>query len=128
MIPARKYSFFIFLSIIFIVSSHQIGNAWAQTDSEVTIPEWIKSSAGWWADGLTTDKEFVDGIEFMVKNEFIRSPNLNIVEDTDASSQTQNIDVVVPDWIKNNAKWWSEGQIDDQTSVTVIWADSPSLY
>ena len=27
---------------------------------------------------------------------------------------------VVPDWIKNNAGWWAEGQIDDQTFVNGI--------
>lgn len=26
----------------------------------------------------------------------------------------------IPDWIKNNAKWWSEGQIDDDTFVSGI--------
>ena len=24
---------------------------------------------------------------------------------------------VVPDWIKNNAGWWTDGEIDDQTFV-----------
>ena len=23
----------------------------------------------------------------------------------------------IPSWIKNNAKWWSNGQIDDETFV-----------
>jgi len=26
----------------------------------------------------------------------------------------------VPEWIKNNAKWWSEGQIDDDAFVNGI--------
>jgi hypothetical protein len=33
-----------------------------------------------------------------------------------ASGQNYNI----PDWIKNNAKWWSEGQIDDTAFVSGI--------
>ena len=33
-----------------------------------------------------------------------------------ASGQNYNI----PDWIKNNAKWWSEGQIDDNSFVQGI--------
>src|SRR3989337_1217437 len=33
-----------------------------------------------------------------------------------ASAQDYNI----PDWIKNNAKWWSEGQIDDTAFVSGI--------
>ena len=26
----------------------------------------------------------------------------------------------IPSWIKNNAKWWSDGQIDDETFVQGI--------
>lgn len=26
----------------------------------------------------------------------------------------------VPDWVKNNAGWWAEGQIDDKSFVTAI--------
>ncbi|MEX0862979.1 polysaccharide deacetylase family protein, partial [Nitrosopumilus sp.] len=34
----------------------------------VLVPEWIKSNAGWWADGSIDDKTFVQGIEYLVKN------------------------------------------------------------
>ena len=27
---------------------------------------------------------------------------------------------VIPDWIKNNAKWWADGQIDDESFVSGI--------
>ena len=26
----------------------------------------------------------------------------------------------IPDWVRNNAKWWSEGQIDDRTFANGI--------
>ena len=29
-------------------------------------------------------------------------------------------DSVIPDWIKNNAGWWADGQIDDSTFVSGI--------
>ena len=28
--------------------------------------------------------------------------------------------VAIPDWIKNNAGWWSDGQIDDNSFVSGI--------
>jgi len=84
---------------------------WA-ADSDVTIPDWVKSTAGWWAEGLVTDREFVDAIEYMVKNQIISSPTISVIEGTE-SSESQNRDVSVPDWIKNNAAWWAEGQIED---------------
>ena len=33
---------------------------------QVAIPEWIRASAGWWADGLISDEEFAGGIAYLV--------------------------------------------------------------
>lgn len=35
------------------------------------IPEWVKTNAGWWADGKITDKEFVESIQFMLDSGII---------------------------------------------------------
>ena len=32
-----------------------------------SIPEWVKSSAGWWAEGATTDDEFVGAIQYLIR-------------------------------------------------------------
>ena len=34
--------------------------------------------------------------------------------------QYVDAETLIPDWIKNNAKWWSEGTVDDQTFVNSI--------
>ena len=39
--------------------------------SDPTIPDWIKTNASHWTDNLITDKEFVGGIEFLIKNGII---------------------------------------------------------
>ena len=70
------------------------------------IPGWIKTNAAWWADGQVNDETFVNGIQFILKEKIIDIPNL-------PKQVTQNTDEGVPEWIKTNAKWWSEGQIDD---------------
>ena len=46
---------------IFLVSMILVPNVSAQ---EVTIPDWIKNNAGWWADGQIDDSSFVETIEF----------------------------------------------------------------
>ncbi|MDH3678235.1 MAG: hypothetical protein OEQ12_08045 [Nitrosopumilus sp.] len=38
------------------------------TTSELQTPHWIKNTAGWWADGLVSDTEFVEGLEHLVNN------------------------------------------------------------
>jgi len=35
------------------------------------IPEWVKSNAGWWAQGLISDDDFVWGIEFLIEKGII---------------------------------------------------------
>jgi len=31
---------------------------------------------------------------------------------------TENTETAIPDWIKNNAGWWADGQIDDCSFVS----------
>ena len=35
------------------------------------IPEWIKNSAGWWAEDKITDQDFLSGIYYMIENGII---------------------------------------------------------
>ena len=35
--------------------------------AESLIPDWIKSNAGWWAEGIVDDETFLNGIEFLIK-------------------------------------------------------------
>jgi len=46
-----------------------------QNESEILevkkIPSWIKTIAGWWADGTIDDKTFVNGLEFLVQKSII---------------------------------------------------------
>ena len=31
------------------------------------IPEWVKNNAGWWAEGIITDGDFISGIQFLIQ-------------------------------------------------------------
>ena len=83
-----------------------------EVESKPAIPSWIKNNAGWWADGTIDDNSFVQGIQFMIKENILSIPNL-----PESSSETADS---VPTWIKNNAGWWAEGQIDDGSFVQGI--------
>jgi len=77
------------------------------------IPNWIKNNVQWWADGQVDDQTFVNGIEFMVKEKII-----NIANISEPSSQAK--EEKIPDWIKNNAIWWSEGIISENDFINGI--------
>jgi len=36
------------------------------------IPDWVKNNAKWWADGLISEDEFLNGVKYMIENGIIR--------------------------------------------------------
>ena len=53
----------------------QIPKTSQSEDADVTqdVPTWVKSNAGWWAEGLMSDQEFVNAIQFLIKKGIIRT-------------------------------------------------------
>ena len=37
-----------------------------------TVPEWVKNTAGWWADGTIDDGTFVNAIQYLIKEGLIQ--------------------------------------------------------
>ena len=73
------------------------------------IPNWIKTNAGWWADGSIDDDSFVGGIQYLIENGIMKIP---------ATSQgSSGGSTEIPNWIKTNAGWWADGSIDDDSFV-----------
>jgi hypothetical protein len=42
------------------------------TAPKYTIPQWIKTNAGWWSQGLISDSEYVQAIEYMINQGIIK--------------------------------------------------------
>ena len=36
------------------------------------IPEWVKTNAGYWTNGLTSDKEFTDAVKYLIQKGIIK--------------------------------------------------------
>ncbi len=76
-----------------------------------SIPSWIKNNAGWWADGTIDDNSFIQGIQYLVKENILKIP---------PTSQGTSSANDVPAWVKNNAGWWADGTIDDTAFIQGI--------
>ncbi len=63
---------------------------------------WIKNNVKQW----TSNSEITDGLKQMVRDKIIKSPKEYSISER-----------IVPDWIKNNARWWYEGQISDDDFI-----------
>ncbi len=78
----------------------------------VSVPDWIRNTAEWWAIGEISDSTFVSGIEFMLENDIIRvsniSPSGNISEEG------------IPAWIRNSAHWWSQDLISEEEFINSL--------
>jgi len=80
-------------------------------DDPVSMPNWIRNNAEWWATGKISDSTFVTGIEFMLENNIIMISNIpsgNVSEDG------------IPVWIRNNANWWSQDLISEEEFVNSL--------
>ena len=95
-----------------IISFVIISSDDASVSEDNKIPDWIKSNAGWWADGQIDDNSFVEGIQFLIKEGLMKIP---VTEQGSVSEDNK-----IPDWIKSNAGWWADGQIDDNSFVEGI--------
>ena len=75
------------------------------------VPAWVKNNAGWWADGTISESEFVQGIQFLIKDGIIIVPSTAVSADSSEG---------VPAWVKNNAGWWADGTISDGEFINGI--------
>ena len=83
----------------------------------IAIPDWIKTNAQWWSDGLIDDAAFASALEYLVREGIITIPD---IPDPGPADATGDRGVAIPDWIKTNAQWWSDGLIDDAAFVGAI--------
>ena len=116
----RVIMFFLLIGIT--VSSATILNSWAiheeftATEEVPPIPSWIKKTVGWWADGQVTEIEFIEGITYLINNRIIVITDSLIFKSADNAAES--VDYVIPKWIKNNARWWADGDIPDSAFVS----------
>ena len=115
----RVIMFFLLIGIT--VSSAAILNSWAiheeytPTQEAPPIPSWIKNTVGWWAYGQVTEIEFIEGITYLINNRII------VITDSPTgfmANSPGDVEYVIPKWIKNNARWWADGDIPDSAFVS----------
>ena len=98
------------MKILFFALVFFMGMIIPSVFAEENAPSWIKNTAGWWADNLINDNEFVNAIEFLIKEGIIK------IDAKAASEKSDNI----PDWIRNTAGWWATDQISETEFLNAI--------
>ena len=96
----------------FVLSYETATGIMNQPLGDFTVPSWIKSNAGWWADDQIDDSSFVSGLQWLISNDIIILPAVE--------QGTVDDENIIPGWIKNTAGWWADDQIHDITFVAAI--------
>ncbi|MDX1372924.1 MAG: hypothetical protein R3321_10660, partial [Nitrososphaeraceae archaeon] len=65
MIKLWQFTLLAFFLIVFFIP--------IESKAEISIPDWVKTNAGWLANGQIADSEFVAGIEYMIKEGIIQA-------------------------------------------------------
>ena len=105
------YRFLSILSILVIISTIPFVSS-EVIRGESTIPDWVKNTAGWWASEQIDDSAFLQGIQYLIKEEIIV---VEIPTEIDSEDMEE-----VPGWVKNTVGWWAEDKIHDTTFVSGI--------
>ena len=92
----------------------------ANAQSEIQVPDWIRQLAKFWSDGDISDKEFASAIEYLIKSKIITSNRITIIEENENIEAIEQEGIKIPEWIRNNAKWFSEETIEDLDFVLGI--------
>jgi len=84
------------------------------------VPEGMKNISKWWAQGEVDDTKFKEVIQFLVQEEIIDVPtelNVSVSKDDELAEEESDVyaepTIQIPEWIKNNAEWWSLGVISE---------------
>ncbi len=90
----------------FLISSNGIP---IEEKSKLSVPGWIKSTAGWWIAGQTTDDTFIEGLQYM--------QNKGMIGNYEFSNYSKSF---IPNWIKELVSWWVDGKIGDDEFLKTI--------
>ena len=117
-----KITILFFLLLGLLLAPNTILNSWEIHESQswpsepASVPEWIKNTAGWWADDKITETDFIRAIAYLIDNNIILITNIQDIKSI--HSTTDNVDFIIPTWIKNTAGWWANGDIPDSAFVS----------
>ncbi len=87
------------------------------------VPGWIRSSAGYWVGGETTDAEFVASVEFLISEGIIEVPPAPGRQGTaavGAAAAAAAAGPSVPAWVKTTVGYWVDGAISDSEFVGAL--------
>lgn len=102
-----------------LIDTNMINSDSNGTQSQISIPKWVKNTARSWSHGDIQDSEFTGAVQYLISNGVMHVPH-----GASGASSSQSI----PTWIKRSTNMWAEGQITDNEFVQgVQWLISNGI-
>ena len=77
----------------------------------ILIPDLMRDKANWWLTNQSSDREFLEDIDYLIEKQIISVSETNIVTESQQH---------IPSWVKISVEWWYEGKISDNDFLNMI--------
>ena len=75
------------------------------------VPEWVRTTAGWWVDGMIGEESFIEAVKYLIENNIIQVQAVQ----ADAGGGGP-----VEEWVRTTVGWWSGGLVSDEEFLASI--------
>ncbi|MCV0431148.1 phage tail protein [Nitrosopumilus sp.] len=124
-----KIFFLVFFGIILVSQSFILSyGQWTDYNehdpgiSQNVMPEWFKTNAKWWQDGLISDADMINALESLIEQDVI--PLDNFLKDSSGIEHQAGVQkggtFYIPSYQKDVFGFWSEGLVSDGEIVNSI--------
>jgi len=83
--------------------------------SEQLVPEWIKNTAKWYGDGLTTEVDFLNAIKFLIENDIL------VIDGVEQEPGVQSVIIPNGNSLQGNTGYYIPLNLVIKSASTVVW-------
>ena len=83
--------------------------------SEQNVPEWIKNTAKWYGEGLTTEADFLNAIRFLIENDIL------IIDGVEQDSGSPSVVIPNGNSLQGNSGYYLPLNKEIKVGGTVVW-------
>ena len=109
-------------SVLLVSSSMDIASA-------ESVPEWVKSNALWYGQGIVSESEFLSAIKFLIENDIIELDTVGEAITETTTDTTVDATVLIPNgnFDVSGAGFYSPLNLEIPAGTTVVWVNEDSV-
>ena len=98
-----------------------------------SVPDWVKNTAKWYADGSISETEFLNAIKFLIENEFIvldlKTMDLGGTIESEEPPKPKTFNVIIPhgNYDLANAGFYIPLNAQVTVGTTVVWVNDDAV-